>query len=454
MARSFAAVAAIAVCWAVAAPHPARAADYVPGQVVVGYVPKPVASVAQAFVTRLGARPAASGAPEPRAQLLKLPPGVSVADAIGKLRRQPGVAYAVPNYVAHIAGAWYPNDPGRAHRPGGWAAMQWNFLPTIGVDAPVAWGNLTADGRPGGKGVVVAILDTGIAYRNWHQFKKMPDFTNTRFVDPYDFVAGNAYPLDREGHGTFVAGIVAASTNNRFGLTGLAYGASIMPVRILDANGEGDAATISRGIRYAVNHGAKVMNLSLEFDIGVRASDIPDIISAIRYAHDRGVVVVAAAGNEGVDQLAYPAADPIVISVGATTKDRCLADYSNGGPGLDLVAPGGGDDSSSITDPDCHPNLNLPSIYQMTLLSPPNWSQFGYPGGVFGTSMSSPHVAAAAALVIASRVLGRHPTPDQILNRLEATAQTLGSPKPNANYGYGLLDVGAATAAIATPAKR
>ena len=153
--------------------------------------------------------------------------------------------------------------------------------------------------RPGGKGVVIAVLDTGVAYRNWHGFRKSPDFTGTHFVDPYDFVANNAFPLDREGHGTFVAGMIAESTNNRLGLTGLAYGASIMPVRVLDADGNGDAATIARGIRYAVNHGAQVINLSLEFDItGRPASQIPDIISAIHYAHRHGVVVVAAAGND------------------------------------------------------------------------------------------------------------------------------------------------------------
>ena len=179
--------------------------------------------------------------------------------------------------------------------------------------------------------MVVAVLDTGVAYRNWHQFRVSPDFAGTHFVAPYDFVAGNRYPLDREGHGTFVTGTIAEATNNGIGLTGLAYGASIMPVRVLDASGAGDAATISRGIRYAVAHGAQVINLSLEFDMTVTAADIPDIESAILYAHRHGVVVVAAAGNDSAEQLAYPARTPSVISVGATTKDRCLADYSNGG---------------------------------------------------------------------------------------------------------------------------
>jgi serine protease len=267
-------------------------------------------------------------------------------------------------------------------------------------------------------------------------------------VHPYDLVAKNAFPLDRNGHGTFVAGLVAEATNNGIGLTGLAYGASIMPVRILDSAGDGDAATISRGIRYAVKHGARVINLSLEFDIGVSGADIPGIISAIHYARRHGAVIVAAAGNEGLSQLAYPAADPAVLSVGATTRDRCLAYYSNFGPALDLVAPGGNDDAS-LPDPTCHPNglLNLPSIYQLTLINPPfSWTRFGYPGGIYGTSMAAPQVAATAALVIASGVLGRHPTADQVIQRLEQTAQPLGGTKPNPNYGYGLLDAGAATA--------
>jgi serine protease len=331
--------------------------------------------------------------------------------------------------------------------------LQWNFLPGTGIDAPRAWANLIAVGRPGGSGVVVAVLDTGIAYRRWHRFRRSPDFASTKFVHPYDFVAGNRYPLDREGHGTFVAGTIAESTNNGIGLTGLAYGASVMPVRVLDHNGWGDAATIARGIRYAVAHGAQVINLSLEFDPSVKAGDIPTIMSAIRFAHRRGVVVVSVSGNEGARRVAYPARAPAVISVGATTKDRCLADYSNGGKRLDLVAPGGGDDSNLAVDPSCDPARSLPDIYQMTFRDPSHPGRFGFPRGWFGTSMAAPEVAGAAALVIASGVLGSHPTPDQILARLQQTAQPLGGSTPNISYGYGLLDVGAATAPASTTAR-
>ncbi len=450
----------------------ARAADYVPGEVLVGYAP-PRATTAAADIAGVARH---TNTPPPRSstpasqtgeRVLRLPRGVSVATEVRRLRQQPGVAYAVPNYIAHAAGSFIPNDPGRANTPGGWERMQWNFLPQMGINAPEAWANLIADHRPGARGVTIAVLDTGIAYRDWRQFRKSPDFTGTRFVDPYDFVAhdpgrcdsrkaieSTRYPLDREGHGTFVAGMLAEATNNGVALTGLAYGASIMPVRILDACGDGDAGTIARGIVYAVRHHAQVINLSLEFDTNVTSSDIPDIIRAIRFAHRRGVVVVAAAGNEGVSQLAYPAAATAVISVGATTRDRCLADYSNSGPRLDLVAPGGGVDSPSLSsDSNCHPDRNLPTINQLTLLNPSQPGRFGYPNDVYGTSMSSPEVAGTAALVIASGVLGRHPTPAQILTRLEATAQMLGASKPNSDYGFGLLDAGAATAPLATAAR-
>jgi serine protease len=443
----------LSLCLAVllaAAAGSARAADYVPGEVVVGYLLGSTAHARAAIDAGAGGR-ATAPAGGPRERVVRLAPGVSVRHAIARLRRSPVVAYAVPNYIAHTAGDFIPDDRGRSHVPGGWRSVQWNFLPGTGVDAPPAWGNLIAAGRPGAQGVTIAVLDTGIAYRDWRRYRKSPDFTGTRFVSPYDFVAHNRYPLDREGHGTFVAGTIAEATNNGYALTGLAYGASIMPVRVLGADGTGDAATIARGIRYAVSHGARVINLSLEFSLDVSGSEIPDIIAALRFAHDRGVVLVGASGNEGVAQLAYPARASPVISVGATTRDRCLADYSNGGRGLDVVAPGGGDDSTVIADPNCHPDRQGPPIYQLTLLRPGDPRHFGIPGDVFGTSMAAPHVAAVAAMVIASGVLGPNPTPDQVRLRLKVTAQHLGSKWPNRDYGYGLVDAGAATAPTPGP---
>jgi serine protease len=435
-----------ASAWSVRAPL-AKAADYVPHEVIVGYKRGAPDALVRAAEAHLGLRRLTS-APAPHSRILRVPRGVRATAAAARLRREPGVAYAEPNYIAHAAGAFYPNDRGRANVKQGWEKLQWNVLPASGVDAPRAWSNLIADHRPGGRGVTVAILDTGVAYRDWKQFYRSPDFTATKFVSPHDFVDKNSYPLDREGHGTFVAGVVAESTNNHLDLTGLAYGASIMPVRVLDSQGEGDESTIARGIRYAASHGAQIINLSLEFlPTQVKSGrDIPQIVSAIGFARRKGVIVVGAAGNDENSSIAYPARVPGVISVGATTRDRCLAAYSNGGSGLDLVAPGGGDDAIVRDDANCHPDRNLPSIYQLTLTDAPHWGQFGYPNYYIGTSMSSPEVAATAALVIASRVLGRHPTPGAVLTRLEQTATPLGGSAPNSIYGYGLLNAGAATA--------
>jgi serine protease len=430
----------------------AAQAPYRPGEVIVGYQPGPLTLATRAVTGTLGGSAAqpAPAAPLEQEQVLHLARGESVSHALARLHTRPGIAYAVPNYLAHLAGAtpgqWVPDDPGRTHAPGGWQQSQWNFLAVSGINAPAAWANLRAAGHPGGRGTIVAVLDTGVAYRDWKQFRRSPDFNTTKFADPYDFVAGNAYPLDRQGHGTFVTGTIAESTGNGVGLTGIAYGATIMPVRVLDGNGWGDASTIGRGIRYAVAHRAQVINLSLEFDPSVTAGEIPSILSAIDYAHRHGVVVVAASGNEGENQMAYPARDHSVVSVGATTRDRCLADYSNGGHGLDLVAPGGGQDSTIGTDPSCHSTRSLPPIFQLTFGNPAHPDRFSYPTGWYGTSMAAPHVAGVAALVIASGVLGPHPSPSAVLGRLQATAQPLGGARPNSSYGYGLVDAGAATA--------
>ena len=431
-----------------------RPPAYVPGEILVGYAPGPAAATGVVHAARqIGARAVSAPAAAPTMRIVRLPRGRSIWPAIAGLRRRRGVLYAVPDYIAHQAGSWVPNDPGATDRRQGWRRLQWNFLPGVGVDAPAAWAHMFGVHRPGGRGVTVAVLDTGVAYRDWQRFRKSPDFSGTKFVDPYDFVAGNPFPLDREGHGTFVAGMIAETTNNGIGLTGLAYGAKIMPVRVLDADGNGDSVTIAKGIRYAVAHGAQVINLSLEFDINIAASDIPQIISAIGFAHRHGVVVVAAAGNDSARQLAYPAAAPAVISVGATTRDRCLAGYSNGGVKLDLVAPGGGDDASLAGDPDCHPSRNLPAVHQMTFrdfdsISPGlNATRFSLPGS-YGTSMAAPSVSATAALVIAAGVIGAHPAPDRVLARLEQTATPLGGVQPNPDFGWGLVNAGGATARV------
>ncbi len=481
------------------APQPAEAAPAAPGVVVVGYDPSASPTARAASARAAGAVDPVGVAADTR--LLTLAPHASVSRAIARLRHTRGVAWAVPDYLAHVAGPLgpstppptagtsavgtaasltaltasptaltastaltaaagsptasataaaagepFPDDPGLAGVPGGWRELQWNFVGTFGVEAPGAWANLIADHAPGGRGVVIAVLDTGVAYANHGPFRRSPDFYGYQFVQGHDFVAHSKYPNDRNGHGTFVASTVAEATNNGRGLTGLAYGVRVMPVRVLNSEGNGDASTIAQGVRFAVNHGARVINLSLEFPGGITAADIPELISALRYANRRGVVVVAAAGNEAHAAAAYPARAPNVIAVGATTEHGCLASYSNFGLGVTLVAPGGGPDASLPGDPNCHPELPAGhDVYQVTFTgtSP---RRFGIPGGYEGTSMATPHVAAAAALVIASGVLGRHPTPAQVAARLVATARPLGGPSDSRLYGAGLLDAAAATA--------
>jgi serine protease len=214
-----------------------------------------------------------------------------------------------------------------------------------------------------------------------------------------------------------------------------------MPVRVLDSLGSGDSVTISAGIRYAVKHGARIINLSFEFDSETPRRDVPDLLAALRYANRHKVLVVGASGNSGASSLAYPARAPTVVAVGAITEHGCEADYSNSGGSLDLVAPGGGDDANLPGDPKCRPAAPSGNdIFQMTFDG--SVRRFGLPREYVGTSMAAPHVSATAALIIASRVLGSRPTPEAIEARLKATARPLG---PVTSYGAGLIDAAAAT---------
>ena len=182
-----------------------------------------------------------------------------------------------------------------------------------------------------------------------------------------------------------------------------------MPVRVLDASGEGDIPTIAQGIRYAARRGAQVINLSFEFGRDLHARDIPEILGALRYAASRE----RAGGRRGratrpPTSLAYPARADEVLSVGAVTEHGCQARYSNGGAALDLVAPGGGRDAVVPGDPNCDPTgPKGRDIRQMTYTT--GVRSFGLPAGYVGTSMATPHVSATAALVIASGVLGARP---------------------------------------------
>jgi serine protease len=370
------------------------------------------------------------------ATTVALPAGASVKDAASAIDDRPGIAYARPNYIAH-ATAYTPNDPG--------FPLQWNLATSpAGINMPDAWEIARSLRHPGGKDAIVAVLDTGVAYQRFRRFRRAPDLDS--FVRGYDFVADDRHPNDQNGHGTHVAGTIAQSTSNAVGTAGIAYRARIMPVRVLDASGAGDTLAIARGIRFAARHGADVINLSLEFDAAVRAAQIPDIVSALDYARKRGAVVIAAAGNQGSPQVAYPARARHVVAVAATTARGCQAEYSNSGVHVDISAPGGGADAANSDTPYdatiCRPDLRGDFIYQQTFTG--SVARFGLPPGYEGTSMAAPHVSGVAALLIGSRRLGRDPSPGAVEKRLKATARDIGAPGWDARYGWGLLDAAAA----------
>jgi serine protease len=424
--------AAATAAFVAAAPAGAVAAEYVPGEVIVRYE----------------GRAAATGGAGERlpggAHKFAIHDGDSVPETVRELRERRDVAYAVPNYVAH-ASAFVPNDPGFG-APSEWPNVQWNFAGVASINAPDAWDLAARAGAPGGRGAIVAVLDTGVAYATRGRFRRAPDLSKATFTRGYDFVAGDPYPNDENGHGTHVAGTIAEATNNGQGVTGLAYGAKIMPLRVLDAQGAGDAIAISRAIRYAASHRANVINMSLEFDSSVTLSQIPEIRSAVRFAIRKGAVITAAAGNEADTAVAYPARTSGVISVAATTEHLCQADYSNSGTGLDVAAPGGGSDAPNLDNPtdaqNCHPGTGGRDIFQQTFTR--SVRTFGLPSGFQGTSMASPHVAATAALIIATKRLGPRPSPQAVEQRLEQTARDLGPPGPDNRYGAGLIDAAAA----------
>jgi serine protease len=427
--------------------HASGSGSHVPRELIVKYREGTTPAGREQLRRHAGVRYA--GMVGDSSQLVSVTGARSTRAASAELQSDPRVAYTRPNYVAH-ASVFTPNDPGRAG-PGGWTALQWNFLDSpAGARIQGAWDNAIAAGDPGGGGVVVAVLDTGVAYRTTrdHLYVKAADLNRKRFVRGHDFVRGNSQPYDRNGHGTFIAGTIAQATNNNLGVTGIAYKARIMPVRVLDFEGKGDVATIASGIRFAVRNHAKVVNMSFEFDIGLTASQIPDVISAIHYAHRKGVVLVAASGNAEDTRVAYPALARNVVAVGATTEHGCLAEYSNTGQGLDLVAPGGGADAAIPGDPTCKPfEQSGRDVFQYTFAGR-SFRRFGLPFGYEGTSMAVPHVSGTIALMLGARVLGPNPTPEAVEQRLEATARDLGPPGYDTNYGYGLLDATAATAPI------
>jgi len=397
-----------------------------------------------------------------RGEAIALPAGAGVRETARALRRSPSVVYAEPNYIASASATpTEPFDPddsgaleegaGSSTTAGDWAFKQWNFLAPEpsgdsplpvspgGIDAVGAWRNLIEVGRAGAPGIVVAVLDSGIAYRDFGtRFRRSPDFGTRQFVPGHDFVGRDRFPLDESGHGTHVAGTIAEKTDNGIGVTGLAYRAKLMPVRVLDREGFGNALNIAQGIRFAVAHGAEVINMSFNFPCGKR---VPMVDEALREAYEQGVVTVASAGNLGSETcVSAPATGPRVIGVGGTTEGACLGNYSLAGDEIDLVAPGGGVPQSRC------PSVAARPIYQVTL-RPASTKTFGIPVEYIGTSMAAAHVSGVAAMVLASRrinpLLKDEARVRAVTKRLRGTARDLGLPR--LQQGAGLLDADAAT---------
>ena len=263
-----------------------------------------------------------------------------------------------------------------------------------------------------GAGVTVAVIDTGVDASH-------PDLAG-QVLPGIDYISGGATGVsaDPNGHGTHVAGTIAALTGNGVGVASIAPGVKILPVRVLDANGSGYMSDTATGIVWAADHGANVINMSLGSTAQVSA-----VTNAISYARSKGVTVVAAAGNSRTSgsPTSWPAADPGVIAVAATDSADQVAYYSNQGSYVDVAAPG-----SSIV-----------STYPVAK---------GSYTTMQGTSMASPHVAAEAALL---KAYNNSLTPDQIEKAIESTAVDLGTAGKDSDYGYGRVDAAAALAAAA-----
>ncbi|MGP4081122.1 S8 family peptidase [Pseudalkalibacillus sp. R45] len=284
----------------------------------------------------------------------------NVSEAIESFEAVDAVSYAEPNVTLHAN--YMPNDP---------AYHSLQYAPQkIGAEA--AWDVTLSD-----PSVKIAVVDTGVDYNH-------PDLDG-KVLEGYDFVDDDNDAIDENEHGTHVAGIAAANTDNGEGIAGLAPEASILPVRVLDADGSGSLDDVAQGIRYAADQGAQVINLSLGGAVGTQTLE-----DAVNYAWEQGSVVIAAAGNSSSPLPSYPAFYENAIAVAATDQNDTIAYFSNYGTWVDIAAPG-------------------VDIYSTI----PNGGYASYSG----TSMASPVVAGVAGLLAAQ---GKNA--EQIRTALEETA--------------------------------
>ncbi len=348
--------------------------------------------------------------------VLQLPPGLSVERAVEIFNRLPEVEFAEPNYILRILQV---TDPGLANQ---WAPQQ--------IDAPDAW--LSTQGDPA---VVIAIVDTGVDYRHTELSPNMwtnddvpgngLDDDGNGYVDDFygwDFANTDGDPLDDHFHGTHVAGIAAAAANaNPAGLVGICPRCRLMAVKVLSANGSGTLDAVANGITYAADNGARVINMSLGGPTGSATLE-----SAVNYAWNRGLVVVAAAGNNGDSAPFYPAAYSNAMAIASTNASDYRSCFSNFASYMSVAAPG-------------------ESIYSTTLVDANGQDTYGT---FSGTSMATPHAAGLAGLLF-SQDLTRSNA--QVRSLIESTAEDLGPTGRDAYFGYGRINAYRAVQGDTTP---
>ena len=348
--------------------------------------------------------------------------GKTVSELIESYKNDSNVEYAEPNYIAKAL--FVPNDP--------YFSFQWHLYNTQygGINIVDAWNIST------GSNVIVAVIDTGVAYENYCDspakcYYKAPDLAGTQFVQGYDFINLDNHSNDDNSHGTHVAGTVAQSTNNNLGVAGVAFNAKIMPVKVLDGFGSGSYTEVADGIMFAADHGAKVISMSL-------GGPSPSITleNALAYAYNKGVTIVAAAGNDGTGGPAsYPAAyDNYVIAVAASRYDEARSSYSTTGSYVDITAPGG--DLSVDQNGDGYADGVLQQTFNPNTK---NTNDFAY-WFFQGTSMATPHVSGVAALLIANGNTNQ----TKIREAIEKTAEDKGALGWDSEYGWGIVDAKAA----------